>query len=94
MGYYFRLTSRVLLYASSHIQDITYQGLCYTSLGALAGTRNSSMGIDPTGRRIDPSWGGPIELFLVPFSAPRLVYVLSCLWDRAYKRTLDVYRKE
>ena len=22
------------------------------------------------GRRIDPSWGGPIELFLVPSSAP------------------------
>ena len=25
------------------------------------------------GRRIDPSLGGPIELFLVPTSAPRLV---------------------
>ena len=25
------------------------------------------------GRRIDPSWGGPFELFLVPASAPRLV---------------------
>ena len=25
------------------------------------------------GRRIDPSWSGPIELFLVPASAPRLV---------------------
>ena len=25
------------------------------------------------GRWIDPSWGGPIELFLVPASAPRLV---------------------
>ena len=24
-------------------------------------------------RRIDPSWGGPIELFLVPASAPRMV---------------------
>ena len=24
-------------------------------------------------RQIDPSWGGPIELFLVPASAPRLV---------------------
>ena len=40
------------------------------------------------GRRIDPSLGGPIELFLVPASAPRLVYqrlwyVLSCLWDNA-----------
>ena len=48
------------------------------------------------GRRIDPSWDGPIELFLVPASAPRLVlqrYVLSCLWDGAYKRTLAVNRK-
>ena len=25
------------------------------------------------GRRIDPSWGEPIELFLVPASAPQLV---------------------
>ena len=25
------------------------------------------------GRRIDPSWGEPIELFLVPASAPRLM---------------------
>ena len=25
------------------------------------------------GRQIDPSWGGPIKLFLVPASAPRLV---------------------
>ena len=25
------------------------------------------------GRRIDPSWGGPIELFLIPASAPWLV---------------------
>ena len=28
---------------------------------------------DAMGRWIDPSWGGPIELFLVPASAPRLV---------------------
>ena len=34
---------RVLLYASSHRQDSTYHGLCYTSRGALAGTRNSLM---------------------------------------------------
>ena len=51
------------------------------------------------GRRIDPSWGGPIELFLVSARAPRLVkqrpwYVLSCLWDGAYKRTLAANRKE
>ena len=40
MGYSFRLTARVLLYAPSHRQDSTYHGLCYTSRGALAGTRN------------------------------------------------------
>ena len=44
IGYSFRLTARVLLYAPSHRQDSTYHGLCYTSCGALAGTRNSSMG--------------------------------------------------
>ena len=37
IGYYYQLTARVLLYAPSH-------SLCYTSRGALAGTRNSSMG--------------------------------------------------
>ena len=44
MGYFFWLAARVLLYASSHRQDSTYHSLCYTSRGALAGTRNSSMG--------------------------------------------------
>ena len=55
MGYSFRLTARVLLYASSHRQDNTYHGLWYTSRGALAGSRNSSMGrpwrIDPATHR-------------------------------------------
>ena len=41
MGYSFRLTTRVLLYASSHRQDNTCHGLYYTSHGALAGMRNS-----------------------------------------------------
>ena len=45
IGYSYRLTARVLLYAPSHIQDNTYHGLCYTSRGALARTRNSTMGI-------------------------------------------------
>ena len=44
IGYSFRLTARVLLYAPSHRQDSTYHILCYTSRGALAGMRNSSMG--------------------------------------------------
>ena len=44
IGYSFWLTARVLLYAPSHRQDSTYHSLCYTSRGALAGMRYSSMG--------------------------------------------------
>ena len=44
IGYSYRLAARDLLYAPSHRQDNTYHGLYYTSHGALAGTRNSSMG--------------------------------------------------
>ena len=44
IGYSYRLTARVLLYAPSHRQDNRYPGLCYTSRGALAGTRDRSMG--------------------------------------------------
>ena len=55
IGYSYRLTARVLLYAPSHRQDSTYHSFCYTSRGALAGMRNSSMGpllrIDPTTHR-------------------------------------------
>ena len=43
--------------------------------------------------------GGPMELFLIPSSAPQLVYqtlwyVLFCLWDGAYKRTLAANQTE
>ena len=43
--------------------------------------------------------GGPIELFFVPASVPRLVqqrpwYVLSCLSDSAYKITLAANRTD
>ena len=48
IGYSYRLTARVLLYAPSLRQDNTYHGLCYTSRGALVGTRNSSMGYTHT----------------------------------------------
>ena len=53
IGYSYQLTARVLLYAPSHRQDNTYHSLCYTSRGALAGTRNSSMG--PPHDRIYPT---------------------------------------
>ena len=42
MGYSFQFAARVLLYASSHRQDDTYHGLCYTSHGALDGMRMGS----------------------------------------------------
>ena len=68
IGYSFRLTARVLLY--THRQDNTYHGLCYTSRGALAGTRNSSMGPPHEGsiqRPIAP-WANALstELHLAP----------------------------
>ena len=44
IGYSFQLAAMVLLYVSSNRQDNTYNSLCYTSRGALAGTRNSSKG--------------------------------------------------
>ena len=38
-------------------------------------------------------FGGPIELFLVPASTPWLLwYILSCLWDGAYKRPCQMER--
>ena len=40
IGYSYLLIARVLLYAPSHRQGNTYHSLCYTSRGALAGTRN------------------------------------------------------
>ena len=54
-GLLYPITARVLLYASSHRQNDTNNGLCYTSRGALVGTRNSPMGppwrIDPATHR-------------------------------------------
>ena len=68
MGFSFRLAARVLLYTLSHRQDCTYHCLCYTSHGALAGTRNSSMGPpwrnDPTTHRTmsEHSYDGALML--------------------------------
>ena len=68
IGYSYRLTARVLLYAPSHRQDNTYHGLCYTSRGALAGTRNSSMGPLHEGsiRRPTAPWANALPLSYVP----------------------------
>ena len=65
IGYSFRLAARVLLYVSSHRQNNTHHGLCYTSRGALAGTRNSSMG-PPHEGSIRPPIALTTELHLAP----------------------------
>ena len=76
MGYSYRLTARVLLYAPSHRQDSTHHGLCYTSRGALAGTRNSSMGPPHEGsiRRPIAPWANALPRSYVP-----LCYMYECL---------------
>ena len=68
IGYSYRLTARVLLYAPSHRQDNTYHGLCYTSCGALAGTRNGSMGPPHEGsiRRPIAPWANTLPLSYIP----------------------------
>ena len=48
------------------IQTVRDKTHCYHFMGC-------SFRLAAMGRRIDPSWGGPIELFLNPPSAPRLV---------------------
>ena len=85
IGYSFRLTARVLLYAPSHIQDNTYHGLCYTSRGALAGTRNSSMGSPHEGSIMLNYYKLNLynkSLFIFNhISRPRLTYNISfCPW--------------
>ena len=65
IGYSYRLTARVLLYAPSHTQDNTYHGLCYTSRGALAGTSYkgatcSSVVTGPDGAVVMSSANGPV----------------------------------
>ena len=84
MGYSFRLTARVLLYASSHRQDNTYHGLCYTSRGALAGTRNSSMG-PPHERSI----GRPIAPWANALTTELDHSGFECCW-LTYIRILDI----
>ena len=67
IGYSYWLTARVLLYAPSHRQDNTYHSLCYTSRGALAGARNSSMG---------PPHEGSIRRPIAPWANARVSLML------------------
>ena len=85
IGYSYRLTARVLLYAPSHRQDNTYHGLCYTSRGALAGTRNSSMGPPHEGsiRRPTAPWANALPLsseleWVKMTPGPEIVFLWSC----------------
>ena len=75
IGYSYRLTARVLLYAPSHRQDNTYHGLCYTSCGALAGTRNSSM--------------GPRLTFKATFSYTNIFIKMQILFERFSEKCSD-----
>ena len=75
IGYSYRLAARVLLYAPSHRQDNTYHGLCYTSRGALAWTRNSSMG---------PPHEGSIRRPTAPWA--QLIH--DTTWKQLYKRNV------
>ena len=76
------LTARVLLYAPSHRQDNTYHSLCYTSRGALAGTRNSSMGPPHEGliRRPIAPWANALPLSYVPIQILWRRRVLKMRW--------------
>ena len=46
----------------------------FTKRGARCSSVVRAFAHGAMGRRIDPSWGGPIELFLIAARAPRLVY--------------------
>ena len=72
IGYSYRLTAG-FFYMHHPRQDSTYHGLCYTSRGALAGMRNSSMGPpheESIQRPIAP-WANALttELHLAPSKA-------------------------
>ena len=102
IGYSFRLTARVLLYSPSHRQDSTYHGLCYTSRGALAGTRNSSMGSPHEGsiwRPITP-WANALttELHLAPLKITNFLFIIFQQVPRgcgdAERRVLSQHRPQ
>ena len=87
IGYSYRLTARVLLYAPSHRQDNTYHGLCYTSRGALARRTNSSMGPPMKDRSDDPSHHERIKADL------SALMIASIEWDMLSHHPLNISRK-
>ena len=55
------------------INKLDYKVWTLSGQSSLLSTLVRAFAHGAMGCRIDPSWGGPIELFLVPASAPRLV---------------------
>ena len=80
--YAFQLAARALLYVLYHRQESTYHGLCYTSCGALAGTRNSLIG-SPSGIDLTTSCTtrecSTTELHSAPFTWWYVVELWPCL---------------
>ena len=85
IGYFFWLAARVLLYAPSHRKDNTYHSLWYTSHGALAGTRISSIGQTDEGliqRPIAPRANAhTTELHLAPLFNETRQYNMQIFYD-------------
>ena len=86
IGYSYRLTARVLLYAPSHRQDNTYHNLCYTSRGALAGTRYSKFHYERSIRRPIAPWANALPLSYVPLllkqsQASSIISWKKMCWD-------------
>ena len=67
----FKLLRVVIGVWYKHLYEILAYIELFKGAGCSSVVRTFAHGV--MGRRIDPSWGGTIELFLVPASAPRLV---------------------
>ena len=68
--------AQVPVLASSSVRDRTIEGDVehpFLREGARCSSVVRAFAHGTMGHRIDPSWREPIELFLVPASAPRLV---------------------
>ena len=62
-----------MFYLNMQSTHFIYCYMAFDMVGARCSSVVRAFAQDAMGRQIDPSWGGPIELFLVPASAPRLV---------------------
>ena len=72
---------QLALYVHIKLCDLTTEMGILSPIGARCRSAVRAFAHGAMVRRIDPSWGGPIELFLVPASAPRLLCaILSVGW--------------